>query len=802
MAHKSDKEIIEQTHNTARFFVEHRQVALVLLFGTFLWGWYGYSKMSKRKDPVIPVRIAVAACKWPGATAEEIEQLITRPIEQAMAQNQAVKPPSGSDYGIRSLSFPNFALVFVQLDENVKDTTKQLNDINLRLNELSNKLPQGAGPIQFNSNFGDTAALMLTVASPRASDIDVQLRARSVKKAIEQVRSSLPSNSPQPRVSVVVSFPQSIAAEEVKMSFRLVDEIGVRRGAFSDPHMFQGPGFIGLDFSSKSDDAALREWGNRIMQERFHRSQIHPDSWRPAFIRDPNEAEAKLSEVAGEKYSYRELDDFTALIQRTLQGTPEVSKVDRSGVLAEKVFLDYSQQRLAEYGVQPGDLSRILGARNNTLPGGTLEVDNKNVTLDPSGKFENERAIGDVIIGTASGPSNSPVYLRDLVDISRAYESPARYLNYITWQDKNGTWRRSRAVTLAVQMREGQQIAQFGKSVDEKLAAVRSYLPDDLIIARTSDQPLQVKENIDLFMGALYEAIILVVVVSLIGFWEWCSAVLMAISIPITLAMTFGMMHMLGIDIQQVSIATLIIALGLLVDDPVVAGDSIKRGLAEGHPNVVASWLGPTKLATAIMFATITNIAAYIPFLMLTGTMGEFLHSLPIVMTCSLVASRLASMTFVPLLGYYLLRPTRKPEKPIEERRTTGFTGWYARTARAAIDHRWKVFAGSLAFLALGAFFMSRLKTSFMPDDVQYWSYVDVWLPNDANLDATNQTAQQVEQIVREEAEKFGKEHSGKDGKPEQILKYVTTFVGGGAPRFWFSVSPQLQQLNYAQVII
>jgi multidrug efflux pump subunit AcrB len=802
MAHKPDSEIIQHTHNTARFFVEHRQVALVLLLGTMAWGWYGFAKMPKRKDPIIPVRVAVASCKWPGATAEEIEQLITRPIEQTMAQNQAVKPPSGSDYGVRSLSFPSFALVFVQLDENVKDTLKQLNDINLRLNDLSDKLPQGAGPIQFNSNFGDTAALMLTVASPPASGVDVALRARTVKKAIEKLRLDQPKSAPQPRVSIVVSFPQSVAAEEVKMSFRLVDQLGVRSGAFRDAYLFQGPGFIGIDVSTKLDDAALRAWGERITQERFHRSEIHPDSWQPAFIRDPKDTEARLAAVAGEKYSYRELDDFTALIQRTLQGTPEVSKVDRSGVLAEKIYLDYSQQRLAEYGVQPAGLRQALSSRNITLPGGLLEVDSKNVTLDPSGKFETPRAIGDVIITSAASASNSPVYLRDLVDISRGYESPARYLNYITWKDKEGAWHRSRAVTLAVQMRDGQQIAQFGKSVDEKLAAVRNYLPDDLVIARTSDQPLQVKENLDLFMGALYEAIILVVVVSLIGFWEWRSAVLMAISIPITLAMTFGMMHMLGIDIQQVSVATLIIALGLLVDDPVVAGDSIKRGLAEGQPNVVAAWLGPTKLATAIMFATVTNIIAYIPFLILTGTMGEFLYSLPIVMTCALVASRLASMTFVPLIGYYLLRPEKKPEKPIEERRTTGFTGYYARVARAAMDHRWKVFAGSLAFLALGVFFMSQLKTSFMPDDVQYWSYVDVWLPNDTNLDTTNQTAQQVEHIVREEAEKYGREHPGKDGKPEQMLKYVTTFVGGGAPRFWFSVSPQLQQLNYAQVIM
>jgi multidrug efflux pump subunit AcrB len=182
--------------------------------------------------------------------------------------------------------------------------------------------------------------------------------------------------------------------------------------------------------------------------------------------------------------------------------------------------------------------------------------------------------------------------------------------------------------------------------------------------------------------------------------------------------------------------------------------------------------------------------------------MGEFLHSLPIVMACSLVASRLVSMTFVPLLGFYLLRPERRRERPIEERRTKGFTGWYARTARSAMEHRWRVFAGSLLFLALGVFLMSRLKTSFMPSDNQYWSYIDVWLPNDSTLDSTNQAAQQVEDIVRREAATFTDERAGKKSKAKPILKYVTTFVGGGAPRFWFSVSPQLQQLNYAQVIV
>jgi multidrug efflux pump subunit AcrB len=176
------------------------------------------------------------------------------------------------------------------------------------------------------------------------------------------------------------------------------------------------------------------------------------------------------------------------------------------------------------------------------------------------------------------------------------------------------------------------------------------------------------------------------VLIALIGFWEWRSALLMALSMPITLAMTAGMAHTVNIDLQQVSIATLIIALGLLVDNPVVANDAIKRALAAGIPRIYAAWVGPTKLARAILYATATNIIAYLPFLMLTGSTGDFLYSLPIVMTAALISSRLVSMTFIPLLGYYLLRAPVKPEPTIEDRRERGFYGMYNRLAGKAIQ--------------------------------------------------------------------------------------------------------------------
>ena len=798
--HKSDAEIIQTTHNTARFFTEHRQIAGVLLLATFVWGYYGYTHMPKRKDPNIPVRAAAAQCKWPGATAEQVEQLVTRPIEQAAATNSTIKSPEPSDYGIRSISFPGLAVVYIQLADNVNDRKKQFNDINLKLNQLNSQLPQGAGPIQFNSDFGDTAAMMLTVASPKVSPVEVAVRAISVRKKIEETRSSLPRGDLPQRVSLVVCFPPGVPPDMARDALGLFQRFGERDYTFRDSRIFEAPGFVGIDLTTVLDDAALRELVRRFIEDRLHQSEIHPDAWQPAFIRDLAQTEAKLGEVAGDKYSYRQLDDYTELIQRTLQGAAEVSKVDRSGVLPEQIFLLYSQQRLAQYGYVPSNLKGILNAQNITLPGGTIEAGSKNIAINPSGLFPDPNAIGNVIIGSSS--SNSPVYLRDLVDISRGYQSPPQFLNYLTWRDTDGAWNRSRAITVSANMRDGEQIGAFGKSIGDKLTGLKPYLPDDLLIVRTSDQPLQVKENVSLFMDSLYEAIGLVVFVSLLGFWEWRSALLMAISIPITLALVFGMLYILRIDLQQVSIASLIIALGLLVDDPVVAGDAIKRSLADGHPRLIAPWLGPTKLATAIMYATVTNIVAYLPFLLIPGTTGDFIFSLPIVMTCALLASRLVSMSFIPLLGYYILRPDKKPEKPIEIRRTHGFTGGYASVAKFAIEHRWTVAICSLLFLAGGAVLFSQLKSSFFPDDVQYWSYIDLWLPNDVNLETTDQAARAAERLIREQSDIYAKNHPGKDGEPAPILKYVTSFVGGGGPRFWFSLSPQAKQLNYAQVIV
>src|SRR5438477_2645789 len=799
MAYKSDQDRIEKTHNVPRFFVEHPQVSWVLLVGVLAWGWFGYHGMPQRKDPDIPVRVAVAFCSWPGATAQQVEQLLTRPIEDAVAENKTIHPGTASDYGIRSVSLPGAGYVYVQLAENISDVKRQFSDINLKLNALNSQLPQGAGPISFQSDFGDTAALMLTIASPKADQTEINIRAQAIQSAIESVQAKRKHTEHGVPVAIVYSFPRSISPATMLDAVQLFEQQADEQSILRAPQVISGSCFIAVDGVSDKADASIHRFVEAFFQKQLQRSDLHPDGWTPIIIRDPRDVRARLAKVAGDKYSYADLDNFSDLIARTVQGAPETSKVERRGLLPQVVYLEYSQDRLAAYGLQPGALGSELPARKIMAPGGAFETGQQQIILSPSGEFENIDAIGSVAVSTSS--SGAPVYLRDLVEVSRGFQSPAQYLNYYTWEDPKGQWQRSRSVTLAIYMRDQRQIATLGQSVDRKLAQLKKILPPDLIVAHTSDQPLQVKENIHLFLRALYEAIILVVVVSLIGFWEWRLALIMALAIPITLGMTFGVSYMLGIDLQQVSVATLIIALGLLVDVPVVAGDGIKRGLAAGLPRGIAAWLGPTKLATAIFFATLTNIIAYLPFLMLTGNTGEFLRSLPIVMTAALLCALVVATTFVPLLGYYIQRPPKKKELTVEEKRQRGFYGFYNRLVGRAIQHRWLVLAGSFVFLLFGGLAASHLKSQFFPEDVQYWFYLDIWLPNDAPLTAANDMATRAEKVVRQVIEGIPSAPS-KGAGAEPLLASMTSFIGGGGPRFWFSISPEAPQTNYAQVIV
>ena len=257
MAHENEQEISNR-RNVPRFFVEHPHISWMLLAGVLIWGWFGYTSMPQRKDPEIPVRVGVAACPWPGATAQQVEQFITRRIEDVAAENKTIHPGTDADYGIKSISLPGYSFVYIQLDEGITDTKRQFSDINLKLDALNSQLPQGAGPISFQSDFGDTAALMLTVASPKADDIEIAARANSVEAAIRKARDANQQNQAGQRITVVDSFPQSISAREVLDTGYLFQEEAQSAGIIRDSQIIQGSGFIGFDGVSDADDSSIQ----------------------------------------------------------------------------------------------------------------------------------------------------------------------------------------------------------------------------------------------------------------------------------------------------------------------------------------------------------------------------------------------------------------------------------------------------------------------------------------------------------------------------------------------------------------
>jgi hypothetical protein len=267
-----------------------------------------------------------------------------------------------------------------------RNTREQFSDINLKLEALGPKLPPGATGIQFQSDFGDTAALMMTVASPPIDDLQMQMRSRSVEDAIRSVRrAAYPSKLR--RISVVYMFPLTLSEAAVARTTDVFRVEAERAGVLRQSQLIHGRGFIGADGETSFDDNYIQAYIKQFIATRLHESEFDPDISEPVIIHDPSETQQKLSTVATPKYTYAQLDDFTDLIGRTLLGVSQTSRAERKGVLAQTVYLDYSQQRLASYGLQPSDLGRILNARNITLPGGSIDVGGQPDSDRPLGKI-------------------------------------------------------------------------------------------------------------------------------------------------------------------------------------------------------------------------------------------------------------------------------------------------------------------------------------------------------------------------------------------------------------------------------
>jgi multidrug efflux pump len=793
----------------SQFFVYRKPIAWTAVLATLGWGAYAYLSMPQRQDPIIPVLTGVVVTLYPGATAEKVEQEVTRKVERKVAENPKVEH-------VYSISRPGLSIVYVELIETLKDAELVWQDVRGKLSEISD-LPR-VGPYTarpyLNKDFGDTVAVMLTISSPPVSDLEIQLRAHSIRNALLSHRQSAPESSAGERWTGVLVYPETVDRSYVLRIGRTLGQQLTATGVAADVAIVEAPSAGMLEATLRAGktfrdlDRVVKEW----QQEMAGAGESNPDIWPGFWVRDLNDLEAQLRQHARDKYTYRELKDFADRIRDRLKQSPNVAQIDEIGVQNEQVTLSYSGQRFNQVGVTPMSVITRIQQQNTNVPGGRIELPDQNVIVRPFGEYTSAVDIGQTVMDVSA--DGNPLYLRDLVEITRGYEDPAGVMAIRTIkvdpaglplagsEEKNGhgagekaegkpqdyRLQTARAITVSIRQVKGTTIADLDRDINAALSDLKPVLPQDLRVERTSNEPFEVRHKIGQFNRNLIEAIVIVIVVSLV-FMEWRSAVLVAVSIPVTVAMTLGLCQMVGVDLQQVSIAALIIALGLLVDAPVVAADAINRELAHGQPRHIAAWLGPQRLARAVFYATLTNTVAFLPLLLVKGKTGNFIWSLPIVVSASLLAAMLVAWTLAPLVGYYILKGQKGFETHGDQPgKGPRFPRAYKAFVEFCIAHRIISAGTALLVLAGGVALVHQIGTQFFPKDLHDVFTVNLYLPEGSPIRQTRDVAGEA---IRELDALEGK----------HIASY-TTFVGAGGPRFWLSVEPQQRADNYAQILV
>lgn len=768
----------------AQYFVEKRGVSWLCLIGLLVWGWIAYHALPQQEDPTIPQRTALVVTQFPGATSDKVEDLVTKPLEKKISELSTIDE-------IRSESRHGTSVITVSLKPQPGPKIDQDWDkLRAKLGEV--RLPEGTRAPFLNTDFGNTITLLYAIASEPINEGEIAARASLVRDALATARGS---KSSADRAAVVVFYPDAISREfRNPQAQRFTDGLEAR-GLGRDFSPVERGGLYVIDFATTADRAQLDAYlGDFIRAVGGTDGEPHPDFTPPFFLLGDEDPAPPLRALGLPRHDYRTLEKVAEDFEDELRQINAVGRTSRIAIVPENIYLDYSSAKLAALQISRPQLSSAVSARNALIPGGTYRTEGLNLPVQVSGEFKAEHELLDAVV--ASGPGGTPIYLRDLVRVQRGYENPLGYhFNFFGRTQAQGELQRQRSVVVSIEMRDGAHIGKFADEVKTLARTFQSRQPDGVGLTIISNQPASVDERVALFLHSFIEAVVIVVLVALL-LMDWRSALVVASSIPLTVAFTFGGMQLLGIPIHQISIAGLIIALGVLVDDPVVAADGINREIAHGQPRGIAAWLGPVKLARPIMYGTVINIAAFLPLILLPGDKGSFIYALPIVVTLALIGSRLVSMTFTPLLGYLLLRGQKGLEEGAEVRSFFVFRWvdrailWmlprYRGVLERALQHPWRALGLVYGLLILSFGLTPFFGKQFFPPAERNQFVIDIELPKNSSPAQMRETTNRVAELLRsqKEIDNFG------------------VFYGGTAPRFYYNVSPKEPAAYLAQIVV
>ena len=600
------------------------------------------------------------------------------------------------------------------------------------------------------------------------------------------------------RAMVVQAYWPGATAEQVAEQVTDKIERTLQEVPFADKiRSYSKPGEAQIIFQIKdnSDPGAVPHiWYTVRKKIGDMRGSLPPGVIGPFFNDEFGDVFGVIYALGGEGLTPAEIKAQADSLRQLLLRVPDVAKVELFGVQDEKVFVEVSQKKLAQMGLDMGAVVAQLNQQNAVESAGSIQSPVDVVQVRVGGQFQ---SLDDLKSLPIRGASGAQIRLSDIATVRRGYADPARVKVRHEGQE---------VIALGVSMAKGGDVIALGKSLRLAIASTQASLPAGMSLTQVQDQPRAVASSVNEFIKVLIEAVVIVLAVSFLALglhkrpghnplWRrWTldirPGLVVGITIPLVLAVTFLAMHYLGIGLHKISLGSLIIALGLLVDDAIIAVEMMVRKMEEGYDKVRAATFAYELTAMPMLTGTLITAAGFLPIGMAKSTTGEYTFAIFAVTVVALLVSWVASVYFVPYLGALLLRPpvhaltAESLDSP--QMYDTPFYRRFRAWVTWCVTHRWKTIGITIALFALGMVGMGKVQQQFFPDSSRPEIMVDLWLPEGSPVKASEDITRRVEQRLAQE-----------DG-----VKSVTAWVGSGVPRFYLPLNQVFPQTNVSQLIV
>jgi len=584
------------------------------------------------------------------------------------------------------------------------------------------------------------------------------------------------------RTAVVTSFYPGASPERIEQL--VTDEIEARIQEIPELDKVRslsktGVSIIWVDIQNRYTD--LRPIWDKLRRKVDGARGSLPSGVRGPFVNDEfGDVFGVVVSLVGDGFSYRELSDVADRVRSELLRIGEVAKVDVYGAQEERIFIEYDNARLAELGLSPIQLRNLLQSQNILLGGGQVRTPLEVIVIEPSGSFESVEELARTLVEIPG--SREVVPLEDIARVYRGYIDPPRSRMRSGGEPSLG---------LAVAMREGGNVLELGDRVREVLRAAEAQYPIGIDFEVIQFQPDAVGQKIDAFVGNLLQAVVIVVVV-MFFFLGARAGLVVGSLIPMTMLLAMCVMGVMHIGLDQISLAALIIALGMMVDNGIVMSESILVQLERGRGAVEAAIDAANELRVPLLTSSLTTAAAFLPIYLAESNAGEYTAPLFLVVTITLLSSWLLSLTMIPLLAVRFLRRDKVAEGALE---VPAWQMYYRRILVALLRRPLLTLGATAALFALSLIGFGQVPNVFFPPNDRPTFTADLSLPVGTPIERTEEVVVAFDEFIRSNLAVSA------SGVREGITSWAA-FIGQGGPRFILTYSPELSAPEYAFLLM